>query len=161
SPNTTVFGIFEGANFEILLRALRRNSLLKILAEPNLVALNGHEANFLAGGEFPVPIPQTTTGGAGTSVTVTFKEFGVRLGFIPPLRDGAVIRLPVDPGASSIDFATGPVIAPGGTPVPGLNTRRAHRTVDLRRGEPLAIAGLLQLTLDGQPSRIPGLGDLP
>src|SRR5262249_46019228 len=104
SPNTTVFGIFEGANFEILLRALPRNSLLKLLAEPNLVALNGHEANFLAGGEFPVPIPQTTTGGAGTSVTVTFKEFGVRLGFIPTILDGDVIRLTVDPEVSSIDF---------------------------------------------------------
>jgi pilus assembly protein CpaC len=161
SPNTTVFGIFEGANFEILLRALRRNSLLKILAEPNLVALNGHEANFLAGGEFPVPIPQTTTGGAGTSVTVTFKEFGVRLGFIPTILDGDVIRLTVDPEVSSIDFAIGTVIVPGGTPVPGLNTRRAHTTVELRQGETLAIAGLLQLTLDAQTNRIPGLGDLP
>lgn len=161
SPTTTVFGIFEGADFEFLLRALRRNSLLKILAEPNLVAMSGHQATFLAGGEFPVPIPQTTTGGAGTSVTVTFKQFGVRLGFVPFILDGDVIRLTVDPEVSSIDFAIGTVIVPGGTPVPGLNTRSAHTTVELRQGETLAIAGLLQLTLDGTTSRIPGLGDLP
>src|SRR5262249_2020204 len=97
SPATTVFGIFEGTDFEVLLRALRRTSLPTILAEPNLVALNGQAANFLAGGEFPVPIPQTSTGGAGTSVTVTFKEFGVRLGFLPYIRDDDVIRLTVDP----------------------------------------------------------------
>jgi pilus assembly protein CpaC len=161
SPQTTVFGIFEGANFEGLLRVLRRNSLLKILAEPNLVAMHGQEANFLAGGEFPVPVPQTITGGVGTSVTVLFKQFGVRLAFVPFLQDGDVIRLTVDPEVSSIDFAIGTVIVPGGSPVPGLNTRRAHTTVEMRQGQTLAIAGLLQLTLDGQTSRIPGLGDLP
>jgi pilus assembly protein CpaC len=161
SPNTTVFGIFEGGDVAILLRALRRNSLLKLLAEPNLVALNGHQANFLAGGEFPVPIPQTSTGGAGTSVTVTFKEFGVRLGFLPNILDDERVRLTVDPEVSTIDFSIGTVIVPGGTPVPGLNTRRSHTTVELRQGQTLAIAGLLQLTLDGTTNRIPGLGDLP
>ncbi|NBO91010.1 MAG: hypothetical protein EBV06_01645 [Planctomycetia bacterium] len=161
TPNTTVFGIFEGADVEVLLRALRRNALLKLLAEPNLVALNGHQASFLAGGEFPVPIPQTTTGGAGTSVTVTFKEFGVRLGFLPTILDGEMVRMSVDPEVSSIDFSIGTVIVPGGTPVPGLNTRKSHTTVELRQGQTLAIAGLLQLTLEGQTTRVPGLGDLP
>jgi pilus assembly protein CpaC len=162
SPTTTVFGIFEGANFEFLLRALRRNAVLKILAEPNLVALNGQQANFLAGGEFPVPIAQTNTGGgAGTSVTVLFKPFGVTLAFLPFILDGDVIRLTVDPEVSSIDFSVGTVIVPGGTPVPGLNVRRAHTTVELHQGQTLAIAGLLQVTLDGTTNRIPGLGDLP
>jgi pilus assembly protein CpaC len=161
SPNTTVFGIFEGANFEFLLRALRRNAVLKILAEPNLVALNGQQANFLAGGEFPVPIAQASTGGAGTSVTVLFKKFGVSLAFLPFILDGDVIRMTVDPEVSSIDFAVGTVLVPGGTPVPGLNTRSAHTTVELRQGQTLAIAGLLQVSLDASTNRIPGLGDLP
>jgi pilus assembly protein CpaC len=161
SSATTVFGIFEGAHFEFLLSALRRNSLLKILAEPNLVAMNGQQASFLAGGEFPVPVPQTSTGGAGTSVTVLFKQFGVSLNFLPFILDGDVIRLTVDPEVSSIDFAIGTVIVPGGTPVPGLDTRKAHTTVEMKQGQTLAIAGLLQLEMDGTTSRIPGLGDLP
>jgi pilus assembly protein CpaC len=160
SSQTTAFGIFD-KNFDIFLSALRRNELLKILAEPNLVAMNGHKANFLAGGEFPVPIPQTSTGGAGTSVTVIFKEFGVKLGFVPNILDDGRIRLTVDPEVSSIDFSIGAIIVPGGSPVPGLNTRRAHTTVEIREGQTLAIAGLLQVSLDGATNRIPGLGDVP
>lgn len=160
SQNSTAFGIF-GNDFEIVLRALRRNSLLKILAEPNLVALNGHKASFLAGGEFPVPIPQAVTGGAGTTVTVQFKKFGVTLDFKPDILDNGVVRLAVRPEVSSLDFAIGTVLVPGGTPVPGLNSRSAETTVELKEGQTLAIAGLLQVTLDGQTNRIPGLGDLP
>ena len=161
SGTTTVFGIFPPSDFDFFMSALRKNSLLRILAEPNLIAMNGQQASFLAGGEFPVPIPQTTTGGVGTSVTVTFQEFGVRLNFIPTILDGDTIRLAVDPEVSSIDFSIGTVLVPGGSPVPGLNVRRAHTTVELRQGQTLAIAGLLQLTLDAQTTRIPGLGDLP
>jgi len=161
STNTSVFGIFESNHFEFLLQALRRNAVLKVLAEPNLVALNGHSASFLAGGEFPVPVPQSSSGGAAPTVTVQFREFGVRLEFLPFIMDGDMIRLTVDPEVSSIDFTVGTVLVPGGTPVPGLNTRKSHTTVQLRQGQTLAIAGLIQLTLDGQTSRIPGLGDLP
>jgi pilus assembly protein CpaC len=161
SPVTTVFGIFNGAHFEFLLSALRRNSLVKILAEPNLVAMNGQQASFLAGGEFPVPVPQTSTGGAGTSVTVLFKSFGVSLNFLPFILDGDVIRLTVDPEVSSLDFAIGAVLVPGGTPVPGVDTRKAHTTVEMRQGQTLAIAGLLQLQMEGNTGRIPGVGDLP
>src|SRR5262249_3853360 len=81
SPSTTVFGLFEGVSLEFLIRALRRNSLLKILAEPNLVAMNGQAASFLAGGEFPIPISQGSA--VAPTVTVQFKEFGVRLTFVP------------------------------------------------------------------------------
>jgi pilus assembly protein CpaC len=158
---TTAFGIFPPGEFQFFLSALRKNSLVRILAEPNLIAMNGHAASFLAGGEFPVPIPQTSTGGAGTSVTVTFKEFGVRLNFVPTILNGDTVRLSVDPEVSSIDFSIGAVLVPGGTPVPGLNVRKAHTTVELNQGQTLAIAGLLQLTLDAQTTRIPGLGDLP
>ncbi len=161
SGMTTVFGVFPASEFQFFLSALRKNSLVRILAEPNLIAMNGQAASFLAGGEFPVPIPQTSTGGAGTSVTVTFKEFGVRLNFVPTILDGRAVRLSVDPEVSSIDFSIGAVLVPGGTPVPGLNVRKAHTTVELNQGDTLAIAGLLQLNLDAQTTRIPGLGDLP
>jgi pilus assembly protein CpaC len=158
--STTAFGIFEKADFAILLSALRRNSLLKVLAEPNLVAMNGQAANFLAGGEFPVPVPQQA-GGVTPTVTVQFKEFGVRLGFLPTILDGEVIRLAVDPEVSTIDPTLGTILVPGGSPVPGLNTRRVHTVVEMREGQTLAIAGLLQVTLNAQTQRIPGLGDLP
>ena len=157
---TTAFGIFEAADIEILLRALRRNSVLKILAEPNLVALNGHLASFLAGGEFPIPVPQVS-GGAAAAITVAFKEFGVRLGFVPYILDGDVIRLTVAPEVSEIDFSFATTLVQNGQPIPGLVSRKSQTTVELREGQTLAIAGLLQLRLDAETSRIPGLGDLP
>jgi pilus assembly protein CpaC len=159
--DTTVFGIFQHANFEFTLGALRQNGLLKILAEPNLVALNGQLASFLAGGEFPVPVPQVGAAGVAPTITVRFREFGVRLGFVPYILDGDVIRLTVAPEVSNIDFTIAVTLVAGGTPVPGLNTRKAQTTVELREGQTLAIAGLLELTLNPQTTRIPGLGDLP
>ena len=156
---TTAFGIFDKAGFQILLSALRQNSLLKILAEPNLVAMNGHEARFLSGGEFPVPVPQSGAGGGPATITVQYKKFGVQLSFVPHILDGDVIRLSVTPEVSSIDFALG--IELSGTRVPGLNTRNAHTVVELREGQTLAMAGLMQATISNQTSRIPGLGDLP
>jgi pilus assembly protein CpaC len=161
SPNSTVFGIFQDNNFEFSLTALRQNGLLKILAEPNLVALNGQTASFLAGGEFPVPVPQVGAAGVAPVITVRFREFGVRLGFVPYILDGDVIRLTVSPEVSNIDFTIAATLVAGGSPVPGLNTRKAQTTVELREGQTLAIAGLLQLTLSGETDRIPGLGDLP
>jgi pilus assembly protein CpaC len=135
--------------------------MLKILAEPNLVALHGHAASFLAGGEFPVPVPQVSAGGASPTITVRFKEFGVKLGFIPYILDGDSIRLSVAPEVSNIDFTIATTLVAGGSPVPGLNTRKARTTVELRQGQTLAIAGLMQLELNGQTERIPGVGDLP
>jgi pilus assembly protein CpaC len=158
---TTAFGIFQSANFEFMLNALRRNGFLKILAEPNLVALNGQLASFLAGGEFPVPVPQVSAAGVAPTITVRFREFGVRLGFVPYILDGDIIRLTVAPEVSNIDFTIAVTLVSGGSPVPGLNTRKAQTTVELREGQTLAMAGLLQLTLDGTTARIPGLGDLP
>jgi pilus assembly protein CpaC len=158
---TTVFGIFRDGNFMFTFDALRRNSLLKILAEPNLVAFNGQLASFLAGGEFPVPIPQVGVSGVAPTITVRFKEFGVRLGFVPYILDGDRIRLTVAPEVSEIDFTIAVTLVQGGSPVPGLNTRKALTTVELEQGETLAIAGLIQLQMDGSTQRIPGLGDLP
>jgi pilus assembly protein CpaC len=161
-PNgTTVFGIFQDANFEFMLNALRQNSMLKILAEPNLVALSGHQASFLAGGEFPVPVPQVSASGVAPTITVRFKEFGVRLNFVPSILDGDIVRLAVAPEVSQIDFTIATTLVAGGTPVPGLNTRKAQTTVELRQGQTLAIAGLIQLQLTGSTTRIPIMGDLP
>jgi pilus assembly protein CpaC len=158
---TTAFGIFDRGNFEVFIHALRRNQLLKILAEPNLVALNGQRANFLAGGQFFVPTAQTTIGGVAGGVTAQPVDFGVRLDFIAHILDGDVIRLTVDPEVSQPDFTVATTLVAGGSPVPGLNKRSAHTTVELRQGQTLAIAGLMQVTLDGTTARIPGLGDLP
>ncbi len=123
--------------------------MLKILAEPNLMAMHGYPASFLAGGEFPVPVPQVTGAGIAPTITVQFKEFGVRLNFVPFILDGDVIRLSVAPEVSQIDFTIATTLVAGGTPVPGLNTRKAQTTVELRQGQTLAMAGLLQLQLDG------------
>ena len=159
-PSTTAFGIFPGADFEILLRALRRNSLATILAEPNLVAMSGQQASFLAGGEFPVPVAQAGAAGAAT-VTVEWKEFGVQLDFVPYVLDEETIRMTVSPEVSSLDFAAGTTLFAGGAVTPGVATRRATTTVEMAQGQTLAIAGLLQVEIDGNTSRIPGLGDLP
>ncbi len=155
----TAFAIFEGAGFQTFVSALRQNSMLKVLAEPNLVAMHGHEARFLAGGEFPVPVPQSGAGGGAATITIQYKKFGVQLNFVPFILDGGTIRLSVDPEVSSIDFSLG--IEVSGTKVPGLNTRNAHTVVELQEGQTLAIAGLMQLQLSGDTRRIPGLGDLP
>jgi pilus assembly protein CpaC len=158
---TTTFGIFPRDNFETMISALRRNNFLKILAEPNLVAFNGQRANFLAGGQFFVPTAQTTIGGVAGGVTATPVNFGVTLDFQAFILEDDVIRLTVDPSVSQPDFTVATTLVAGGSPVPGLNTRSAHTTVEMHPGQTLAIAGLMSLTLDGTTARIPGLGDLP
>src|SRR5579883_224154 len=160
APNT-FFTIFPPGEFQMFFSALRQNSLLKILAEPNLIAMNGHQASFLAGGQFPVPVPQAVTGGAGTTVTVQFQPFGVQLSFVPYILDNEIIRLAVNPSVSTVDPTLGTTLVPGGSPVPGLNVRQANTVVEMQQGQTLAIAGLLPLTLNGQTSRIPLFGDLP
>jgi pilus assembly protein CpaC len=156
---TTAFGIFEGAGFHAFITALRRNKVFTVLAEPNLVAMHGHRADFLAGGQFPVPVPQSGAGGGPATVTIEYKPYGVSLSFVPYVIDGEVIRMEVDPGVSSIDYTLGTEV--GGVKVPGLNTRQSHTTVEMREGQTLAIAGLMLVSLEGTTDRIPGLGDLP
>jgi pilus assembly protein CpaC len=157
--SSTAFGLFPSGDWQVLLNILRSNSVLSILAEPNLVALNGHKASFLAGGQFPIPVPQG--GGGNNTVTIEFKDFGVHLDFVPYIQDDGIIRLQVDSEVSTIDFSIGTTLVVGGDPVPGLNTRKANTTVEIRQGQTLAIAGLLNVELDAQTERIPGLGDLP
>jgi pilus assembly protein CpaC len=137
-----------------VLRALQSRGGFQSLAEPNLIAYNGQEASFLAGGEFPVPVVQ----GATNAVSVLFKEFGVRLNFTPTIA-GDVIRLKVRPEVSALDFANG--ITLQGFRIPALTTRRAETVVELRDGQSFAIAGLLDNMRQDDTSAIPILSKLP
>jgi pilus assembly protein CpaC len=140
-----------------VVRALSSKGLFQSLAEPNLIATNGKEASFLAGGEYPYPVVQS---GSGTnSVTITFKEFGVRLSFTPTVLGGDLVHLKVKPEVSSLDFANAVVI--DGFRVPALSTRRTETEVELRDGQTFAIAGLMNNTLTNTMSKIPGIGDIP
>ena len=137
-----------------VIRAIKQRGMFQSLAEPNLIAYNGQQASFLAGGEFPVPVVQGATG----TVTVQFKEFGIRLGFKPTIA-GDVIRLHVAPEVSSLDFANG--VSLGGFRIPALTTRKAETEVELRDGQSFAIAGLLNNTSQEDTAAIPILSSLP
>lgn len=147
----------SGLNTAAFIRALKTNGALRALAEPNLIAMNGQQASFLAGGEFPVPVVQ---GGAGVNaVSVVFKEYGVRLNFKPTIIDEDHIRLELEPEVSTIDFANG--VRFSGFVIPALRTRRAHTGVELRDGQSFALAGLLDNNETRSISKIPVLGDVP
>ncbi len=153
--NLFVFNAKE--NLGAVVKALSNKGLFQSLAEPNLIATNGKEASFLAGGEYPYPVVQS---GSGTnSVTITFKEFGVRLSFTPTVLGGDLIHLKVKPEVSSLDFSNAVVI--DGFRVPALSTRRTETEVELRDGQTFAIAGLMNNTLTNTMSKIPGIGDIP
>jgi pilus assembly protein CpaC len=140
-----------------VIRALQTRGLIQSLAEPNLIAYNGQEASFLAGGEVPIPIVQG--GGAGLpTVTVLYKEFGIRLNFKPTIA-GDVIRLHVKPEVSSLDFTNGVTLQ--GFRIPGLIVRRAETEVELRDGQSFAIAGLLDNVSENDVQSVPLLGSLP
>jgi pilus assembly protein CpaC len=145
------------AQFNAVIRALRARGEFKTLAEPNLLTLPGQEATFLAGGEFPYPSVQG--GGQSGAITIVFKEFGVRLRFTPTLTEGGSIRLHVAPEVSSLDFANGLTL--NGFQIPSLLTRRAETDVELRDGQHLAIAGLMDNSWTKDVTRIPVLGDIP
>jgi pilus assembly protein CpaC len=139
------------------IRALEQRSLLEILAEPSLLARNGTEASFLAGGEFPFPVVQA--GGGTSSVSIEFKEFGVRLGFMPLIRPDGTISLRVTPEVSALDFSNALTVS--GFLVPAISTRRAEAEVDLGDGQTFAIAGLIDQRLTAAALKIPVLGDIP
>ena len=147
---------FLNAKYDIgmAIRALKTTGHFQTLAEPNLIAYNGQEAHFLAGGEIPIPMVQGNTG----QVTIEYKEFGVRLRFTPRIA-GDVIRLKVAPEVSSLDFANG--ITLSGFRVPALTTRRAETDVELRDGQSFAIAGLLDNMSQDDSSAVPFLSAIP
>jgi pilus assembly protein CpaC len=149
-----LFVLNSNYNIGAVIRALKTKGYFQSLAEPNLIAYNGQQASFLAGGEFPVPVAQ----GAMATVTVEWKEFGVRLTFTPTIA-GDTIRLKVKPEVSSLDFNNG--ITLGGYRIPALITRRAETDVELRDGQTFAIAGLLHNTTQENRSGIPILSSIP
>lgn len=140
-----------------VVRALQNKGLFQSLAEPNLIAENGKEASFLAGGEYPYPVVQG--GGDRTSVTIQFKEFGVRLTFTPTIVGSDLVKLKVAPEVSSLDFANAVTLE--GFRVPAISTRRTQTEVELQDGQTFAIAGLMNNTITSQMSKIPGIGDIP
>lgn len=148
-------------NIGATVRALQQRNLLQILAEPNLIAIEGKEASFVAGGEFPFPILQTTTTGGAISpiITVQFKPFGVQLGFTPMLTSSGAIKLKVRPEVSSLDFAN--AVNLQGVLIPALSTRRAETEVVLKDGESFAIAGLIDNRVVQTINKVWGLGDIP
>ena len=154
----TVNAIFRftsnGATWTTFIDALKANGLVKVLAEPTLIALSGNEAFFLAGGEFPVPVPQ----GLGT-VAIEYKDFGVGLAFTPTVLSNKKINLKVSPEVSELDFSVAAQIE--GFVVPGLTTRKAATVIELADGQSFAIAGLLRDTTRDFVSKFPFLGDIP
>ena len=148
-----------GGNTLAMIRALQTQGALRALAEPNLIAMNGQQASFLAGGEFPVPIVQGGGGTNASTVTIVFKEYGVRLTFRPTVLDEDHIRLELEPEVSTLDFANG--VKLNGFLIPGLRTRRAKTSVELRDGQSFALAGLLDNSETKTMSKVPGLGDIP
>ncbi len=159
----TVNNIFGGGRIGStsitgLISALEDQGLVTILAEPNLTAVSGQKASFLAGGEFPVPVPQSGTGGSAV-VTIDYKKFGVSLSFIATILNSGRISLHVEPEVSQIDNSTAIQVA--GVSVPGLSTRRAETTVELGSGQTFAIGGLIQNNVTQNLNKFPWLGDIP
>ncbi len=145
-------------NLGATIQALETNGVLQVLAEPNLLTANGKQGSFLAGGQYPYPVVQGVSGGA-PSVTIAFKEFGVRLNFIPTITPRGTIRLQVAPEVSALDYANGITIS--GFTVPGLDTRKMKTEVELGSGQSFAIAGLLDQRETKTFSKIPFIGDIP
>ncbi|HYG98777.1 MAG TPA: type II and III secretion system protein family protein [Terriglobales bacterium] len=152
-----IFLFRSDANIGALIRALQQKNVLQILAEPNLIAVNGKEASFLAGGEFPFPVVQS--GGGLNSVTIQFKEFGVRLSFTPLIKPNGNINLQVKPEVSALDFTNAVTLS--GFLVPALSTRRASTEFEIQDGQSFVIAGLMDNRLTNISSKVPGLGDIP
>jgi pilus assembly protein CpaC len=144
-------------NLGAVIQALQQKNLLEILAEPNLIAVNGKEASFLAGGEFPFPIVQPGQG--FTAVTIQFREFGVKLKFTPVIMPNSNIHLQVVPEVSQLDFTNALTIS--GFTVPALSTRRAQTEFEVQDGQSFVIAGLMDNRVTDQYSKVPGLGDIP
>jgi pilus assembly protein CpaC len=153
-----LFLIGQNAELDVQINAMKSRGEFRNLAEPNLITIEGTQASFLAGGEFPYPVVQQ--GGENNGVvTIQFKEFGVRLTFTPTVTNSGSIRLRVQPEVSSLDFANGVTFS--GFQVPSLLTRRADTEVELAPGQHLALAGLLDNSIQDNVDKIPLLGDLP
>jgi pilus assembly protein CpaC len=143
-----------GQDINVLIDALEAQNLVTVLAEPNLSALSGEPASFLAGGEFPIPVPQ-----GNNTISIDFKKFGVSLNFVATIASGNRINLHVQPEVS--ELSTTGSIQISGTTVPALTTRRAETTIELSSGQSFAVAGLLQNNINQNINKFPWLGDVP
>lgn len=159
-PSGTPFGTLiaqvlnGGIQADVLVQALEDKGLARRLAEPNLIALSGERASFLAGGEVPIPIAQNEN-----TVSVTFKEYGIRLNFTPVVLENGLINLKLEPEVSQLDPATR--VTAGGISIPGFITRRASTMIEVRDGQSFAMAGLLQSLNSRTQEQIPWVGQLP
>ena len=146
-------------NIGATIQDLETKNVLQILAEPNLMAMSGQEAHFLAGGEFPYPVVQGTSAGGAGAVTIQFRPYGIKLDFTATIEPDNSIRLKVAPEVSSLDYGNAVTIS--GFTVPALSTRRAETSVELKDGQSFGIAGLLDSNTTIQLSKVPGIGDIP
>jgi pilus assembly protein CpaC len=149
----------SSGKLDVILSALEEQRVIRQLAEPNLIAMSGETADFLAGGEYPVPVVSAAAAGTLPTVTIVYKEFGVHLSFTPTVLSRGVISLKLMPEVSALDFTN--AVAISGTVVPALTTRRARTTVELRDGQSFAIAGLLQDISTRLQDQVPWLGSVP
>lgn len=157
SDAVNLFLFNPGINLGAFVRALQQRNAFRSLAEPNIIAVNGQKASFLAGGEFPYPVVQPST--AGLSISIQFREFGVRLDFKPTIVDNNRIRLELAPEVSALDFTN--ALQLSGFRIPALSTRKAATTVELADGQSFALAGLLSNDMTRVDSKVPLLGDIP
>lgn len=159
SNELNLFAFLPGLNVGATLEALENKGIVQVLAQPNVMAANGKQASFLAGGEYPYPTVQGTASGGAGAVTISFKEYGVRLNFLPTITPRGTIRLQVAPEVSSLDFTN--AIEISGFDVPAIATRKIKTEVELRDGQSFAIGGLLDNRDTETYEKIPFLGDIP
>jgi pilus assembly protein CpaC len=146
-------------NLGATIQALQQQDVLQILAEPNVLTASGKDASFLAGGQFPFPVLQSSGGSGYAGITIQFKQYGVKLDFTPTITPEGLIHLKVAPEVSSLDYTNAVTIQ--GFTIPALSTRRVESEMDLRDGQSFAIAGLIDNQVTKQLSKIPGIGDIP
>ncbi len=154
-----MFAFLPGLNLGATLQALENKGVVQVLAEPNVITTNGKQASFLAGGEYPYPLVQGTSAGGAGAVTIEFKEYGVRLNFLPVITPRGTIRLQVAPEVSSLDFSN--AIQISGFNVPAISTRKMTTEVELSDGQSFAISGLLDNRETDTFEKVPFIGDIP
>jgi pilus assembly protein CpaC len=159
SDALNLFFFRQDINLGATIKALETQGLVQVLAEPNVLAANGKQGSFLAGGEYPYPVVQGISGGVGGAVTIQFKEFGVRLNFIPTITPRGTIRLQVAPEVSSLDFTQAVTVS--GFQIPSIDIRRVKTEVELNDGQSFAIGGLLDNRETRTFEKIPFIGDVP
>jgi pilus assembly protein CpaC len=155
--NLFYFNVPNGIGFTI--KDLQTKGILEILAEPNLVTIDGQAARFLAGGEFPFPVIQPGSGGGTATVTIQFRPYGVKLDFTPYVNADGTIRLKVMPEVSALDYTN--VVVISGYTIPSLSTRHVETEIEVKNGQSFGISGILDHRTIDSFSRMPGIGDIP